>query len=234
MCRASTDPVGTLTDYAEPFLVYLPRSISSKDPNVYAGDILQYVTVNGINYAVGEAYLDAKIGTLRPMTLNSAINGWSLCDGAGQTDDFDSKFARGAGTYGATGGSDTHGHGGTVDDTSLSVGGSINSNTTGITVDPHEDHFHGPRGTPIVVDIGTDQEIWQAIECTTGARVETCSGPATLTHSVIDPGHTHSTTGMSSTPNPHDHGLSIDDASNVPSFIDVVWYVRTGPSGEIT
>lgn len=229
----ASDPIGTLT--GDPNItIRLPRAVSHKDPNVYAGDILQYVTIDGVNYAVGEGYLDDKIGTLRPMTIASAINGWSRCDGTGSTAEFSGKFVRGADAYGATGGADSHTHTGEVADESLSVGGTIDSNTTGVTVDPHEDHFHGPRGTPIVVDIGTDQEIWQAIECSTGARVETCSGPATLTHSVIDPGHTHSTTGMGITPNPHDHGLTIDSSSNVPSYIDVVWYVRTGPSGEIT
>jgi hypothetical protein len=237
MCRAATDPVGTLTDDAEPFIVYLPRSIATKDPNVYAGDILQYVTVNGINYAVGEAYLDAKIGDGKWRTNAGTINGWLMCDGTGTTTDMRGRFLRGSDTYGTPGGSDTHTHTGEAADESLSVGGTIDSATTGITIDNHPDHAHSPRDTPVdVVEDPAGRRIWGALECTSVTKDASCTGPDTnvQVHGVNDAGHTHTVSGMGITPNPHSHDVSIDSGSNVPAYIDVVWYVRTGPSGEIT
>lgn len=241
----ASDPIGTLT--GDPAItIILPRSVSHKDPNVYTNDILQYVEVNGLYYAVGEGYLDDKIGTLRPMTIASAINGWSACDGTGSTDDFDGLFVRGGGTYGTPGGSDTHTHTGEAADESLSVGGTIDSATADITVDDHPDHIHAQRDTMYTVDEAHDPtavnyEIWSALECGSGMKLpgepDPCTNASDLegyTHTVNDDGHTHTVSGMSITPNPHSHDVSIDAGNNVPAYIEVVWYVRTGPSGEIT
>lgn len=264
MCRAATDPVGTLTDDAEPFIVYLPRSIATKDPNVYAGDILQYVTVNGINYAVGEAYLDAKIGTFRPMTLNSAINGWALCDGDGETPDLNGLFVRGAENYGATGGSNTHGHSGGISvdaatvtitgntgSTNLSTtasSGTTGSSTTGISIADHPNHVHDLEDTCIVLQNATGPAV--VMDGFTGPMLtDDGLGSLTYTHSVTDPGHDHSFGSHTHpvSPDPHNHSAgtlaasshshtgsaTIGDGSNIPEYIDLVWYVRVGPTGEI-
>jgi hypothetical protein len=241
----ASDPIGTLT--GDPTItIILPRAVSHKDPNVYTNDILQYVEVNGLYYAVGEGYLDDKIGTLRPMTIASAINGWLAMDGAGATTDLRNKFVRGGSTFGTPGGSDTHTHTGEAADESLSVGGTIDSATTGITIDDHPDHIHAQRDTVYEVDAHHDPgavnyNIWSSLKCGSGMKLpgepDPCENASDLngyTHHVNDAGHTHTVASMSITPNPHSHDVSIDAGSNVPAYIEVVWYVRTGPSGEIT
>lgn len=112
-CRAASDPSGTLTSDATAFNVYLPRSSADKDPCVYSGDILQYVEVGGVKYAVGESYLSAKIGTLGELYHNDVPNGWAFCDGSGSTPDLRERFTQGAvdnTEIGDTGGSTTHAH----------------------------------------------------------------------------------------------------------------------------
>lgn len=112
-CRAASDPIGTLTSDATTFDVYLPRSSSDKDPCVYSGDILQYVEVSSVKYAVGESYLSAKIGTLGELYHNDVPNGWAFCNGSGSTPDLREQFTQGAidnTEIGDTGGSVTHSH----------------------------------------------------------------------------------------------------------------------------
>lgn len=112
-CRAASDPIGTLTSSSATFNVYLPRSSADKDPNVYAGDILQYVEISGVKYAVGESYLSAKIGTLAELYHNDVPNGWAWCNGSGSTPDLRERFTQGAltsGEIGTTGGHTTHAH----------------------------------------------------------------------------------------------------------------------------
>lgn len=112
-CRAASDPIGTLTADATTFNVYLPRSSADKDPCTYSGDILQYVEVGGVKYALGESYLSAKIGTLAELYHDDVPNGWAFCDGTGSTPDLREQFTQGAidGTeIGDTGGSVTHAH----------------------------------------------------------------------------------------------------------------------------
>lgn len=112
-CRAASDPIGTLTSDATTFTVYLPRSCSAKDPNVYSGDVLQYVEVGGVKYAVGEGYLDDVIGTIKPLYNDDVRNGWQFCDGTGSTPDLTEQFLQGAvddTEIGDTGGNTTHTH----------------------------------------------------------------------------------------------------------------------------
>ena len=235
-CRAASDPTGTLTADATTFTVYLPRWIASKDPNVYSGDVLQYVTIGGTNYAVGESYLDDKIGTLRAMTIGTEYNGWELCDGNGSTDDFVGLFVRGAATYGTTGGADTHGHTGsvTVATTSLSITGDTGSGQADIG--DHPDHVHQQDGVCHIIETGgtyygysTDDPHY------TGGVLDTSYNPLTLEH--VDGGHTHDAGTLAISPNPHGHSgstITINNGNNVPAYIEVVWFVRVGPSGEIT
>lgn len=112
-CRAASDPIGTLTSDATAFNVYLPRSNAAMDPNVYINDILQYVEIGGVKYAVGESYLDAKVGTLRELYHATVPHGWQHCDGSGSTPDLREQFTQGSidnTDIGDTGGSLTHSH----------------------------------------------------------------------------------------------------------------------------
>lgn len=267
-CRAASSPTGTLTSDATTFTVYLPRSVAHKDPNVYAGDVLQYVEIGGIKYAIGESYLDDKIGTLRAMTFNSAHNGWARCDGTGSTVDHTNKFVRGSSSYAATGGADSHTHTGsiTTDNASVSItgstgsqalatsaaGGTTGSSTTGITLDAHPDHRHVVPN-PCQVQSGTPYPISTSSIIYTEGMIEIAgTGGVTYTHNDLmdDPGHTHSVGSHTHaiTPDPHSHtagtlagsshnhtgSVSINSADNIPAYLTVVWYVRVGPSGEIT
>lgn len=237
-CRAASDPIGTLTSDATTFRVYLPRSSADKDPNVYAGDILQYVTVGGTNYAIGESYLDAKIGSLKAMTINdTGMNGWTKCDGGGSTVDHTNKFVRGnATTYGTPGGSDTHTHTGsiTVDNKSLDI---IGTTATGeANIPDHPDHVHKQSDVCHILAVGGDYYGYATDDphYTEGVLDAISKAPLTLEH--IDSGHDHDAGTLAVDPNPHNHtgSVSIDSANNIPAYINVIWYVRTGPSGEIT
>lgn len=271
-CRAASDPIGTLTSDATTFNVYLPRSSQDKDPNVYAGDVLQYVTVSSVKYAVGESYLDDTIGTVKGIYHTTIPNGWDICDGGGSTPDFVNKFIRGNSSAGGTGGSDTHGHtftgtSGNTGSTALSVtgstgtqaltvgasGGTTGSSTTGITVDDHPDHKHS-QDSPCQAVEGAGPYCHQSPTTNYTSGVLDMAGAAmTLTHTVNDSGHTHSIGSHthSITPDPHSHTLSasispdphnhtftpagtIDNASNVPAYRNLILIIRIGPSGEIS
>lgn len=124
-CRAASDPIGTLTSSSATFNVYLPRSNSDKDPCVYAGDILQYVEISGVKYAVGESYLSAKIGTLGELYHNDVPNGWAWCNGSGSTPDLRERFTQGAvdnTEIGDEGGTTTHAHDLSYTQLSVNVG----------------------------------------------------------------------------------------------------------------
>lgn len=238
-CRAASDPIGTLTSDATTFRVYLPRSSADKDPNVYAGDILQYVTVGGTNYAIGESYLDAKIGSLKAMTINdTGMNGWTKCDGGGSTVDHTNKFVRGnATTYGTAGGSDTHTHTGTVtvDNTSLGITGAI---ATGYAdIGDHPDHRHLVDDVFCQTSLDGGAVYFHATTDViyTGGMVD-IGGSSPITYDHTDAGHTHGNGTLDVTPDPHNHtgSVTINSANNIPAYINVIWYVRTGPSGEIT
>lgn len=125
-CREATDPMGTLTSDATQFLVYLPRTNAAKDPNVYAGDILQYVRLpNGSRVSVGESYLDDPIGTIKGQFHTTLRHGWKKCDGAGGRPQTHETFLRGnTSAAGGTGGTSSHTH---------TVSVTVASNTTGIT-----------------------------------------------------------------------------------------------------
>lgn len=226
-CRAASDPIGTLTADATTFNVYLPRSIADKDPNVYAGDILQYVTVGTTRYAVGESYLDERIGSIKYLAHTDVPNGWQLCDGTGSTPNIIDLFIRGNGTPGSTGGSNTHTHtftgtpgttgtrALTVSGTNSSTGlttdassGTTESNTTGISVPAHPDHHHDIISTCQTDVAGTGPYCMDApTEHSTGA-LDGTEGALTLSHTVTDPGHTHSIGSHTHTVASHTHTWS--------------------------
>lgn len=148
-CRAASDPIGTLTSDATTFTVYLPRSCSAKDPNVYSGDILQYVESGGVKYAVGEGYLDDIIGTIKPLYNDDVRNGWAFCDGTGSVPDLTEQFLQGAvddTEIGDTGGHTTHTH--FTGATPLGVVGG-----SGLDLVVGHDAF-GCAGGPLVYDAG--------------------------------------------------------------------------------
>lgn len=226
-CRAASDPVGTLTSDATTFNVYLPRSSQDKDPNVYAGDILQYVEVSSVKYAIGESYLDDTIGVIKGIYHTNIPNGWDVCDGGGSTPNFTARFLRANTSAGGTGGSNTHSHtftgtGGTTGTTSLSITGSTGtqaltvaassgttgSNTTGITIADHPDHTHN---LSLICQAQEAVGPWcgNATTLQTGG-VLVGGAAAALSHPVTDPGHTHSIGSHTHTisPDPHSHTLS--------------------------
>lgn len=107
-----TDPTGTTTT-GSAFTLVLPRYNTGKDPNVYANDILTFAEIDGTKYATGEAYLDAKVGTIRALYHDDIPHGWEWCDGTGSTPDLKEQFLYGAfdnTEIGTTGGSTTHKH----------------------------------------------------------------------------------------------------------------------------
>lgn len=234
----ASDPIGTPT--GDPAItIYLPRYSADKDPNVYSGDVLLYVTVGGTNYAVGESFLDAKIGSLKCMTINdTTMNGWTKCDGAGATDDFTSLFVRGnATTYGTTGGANTHGHTGstTIANTSLGITGAI---ATGYAdINDHPDHRHLVEDVFCQTSLDGGAVYFHATTDViyTGGMID-IGGSTPITYDHADNGHTHGLGTLDVTPDPHNHTgtISINDGNNVPAYINVIWYVRTGPSGEIS
>jgi hypothetical protein len=256
-CRAASDPIGTLTADATTFRVYLPRSIADKDPNVYTGDILQYVTVSGTRYAVGESYLDERIGSIKYLAHTDVPNGWQLCDGAGSTHNNIDLFIRGNGTPGSTGGSNTHTHtftgtAGTTGTRALTVSGTnsstglttdassgtTGSNTTGISLPDHTDHTHELSLICQAVE-GTGPWCGNATTLNTGG-VEIGGAAGALVHSVTDPGHTHSigshthtvashthTWSGSISPDPHDH--SFTPAGTIGSGSNIPAYITELP-----
>lgn len=233
----ASDPIGTPT--GDPAItIYLPRYNAALDPNVYAGDVLQYVTVDGVNYAVGESFLDAEIGTLKPMTHATTRHGWALCDGSGATDDFSNLFVRGnATTYGTTGGVDTHSHTGstTIANTSLGITGAI---ATGYAdIGDHPDHRHLVQDVFCQTSLDGGAVYYHATTDViyTEGMID-IGGSAPLTYDHTDAGHTHGLGTLDVTPDPHNHTgtITVDSANNIPAYINVIWYVRTGPSGEIT
>lgn len=232
----ASDPIGTPSG-ADAITIYLPRYSADKDPNVYSGDILQYVTVDGVNYAVGESFLDQKIGSLKAMTINdTGMNGWTKCDGTGATEDHTDLFVRGhETTYGTTGGADTHGHTGTVTvaSTSLSITGAIAQGFADI--DDHPDHRHLVQDVFCQSSLDGGAVYYHATTDViyTEGMID-IGGTTPLTYDHTDVGHTHGLGTLDVTPDPHDHTgtVTIADANNVPSYITVIWYVRTGPSGE--
>lgn len=231
----ASDPIGTLTGAAA-ITIVLPRSNAAMDPNVYSGDILQYVTIDGVNYAIGESYLDAPIGTVRWQHPTTVKHGWQLCDGTGSTPNLIGRFLYGATSSGGTGGSTTHTHtgsvtvnsgtasisstnlsttasAGTTGTTSLSTGsasGSSGSATTGITVDDHADHYHNQEAPCQALANATGPYCHNSptSNITTGV-VDSGGSPAVLGHSITDPGHTHTFGSHSHTisPDPHSHSI---------------------------
>lgn len=239
----ASDPTGTPSG-AGAITIYLPRWNAAKDPNVYSGDILQYVTVNGVNYAVGD-YLDDRIGTIKYQHHATIPHGWEAYS------DCYGKFIQGASAAAAGGGTSSHTHTGTVTvdeasadiqgtsltvsslvgstgttslatlgssgttgTTSLSTGsasGTSGSSTTGITVGDHADHKHSQDAPcqALADAMGPFCHNSPTTNYTSGALDASTGSPMTLTHSVTDPGHTH-TFGShthSISPDPHDHSI---------------------------
>lgn len=146
------DPIGTPTSGASPITIKLPRSCGAKDPNVYSGDVLQYVTVNGVNYAVGASYLDEPIGTTKLYTNGDIRNGWHLMDDAAYGHDMEDFFPMGTKVLGDL----------------LTDGGG-------------DDHYHDVRDTSYLVDQAhdggaTDYEIFGATACPSGPKLRDADG----------------------------------------------------------
>jgi hypothetical protein len=129
-------------------------------------------------------------GEVEGTVPSGAIIIWtdSTCpDGYTRVSELDGRFIRGASSYGETGGSDRHRHGGSIG----SVGDHRHrySGTTSSWVS-NEDHFRTGD------DDGAD-----------------------------DP-HYHTYSGTTDPAGSHSHSLSIDDANNVPRYMNVVFCKR--------
>lgn len=223
--------------------VYLPRSGKDEDPNVEAGNIIPY-QLDTVGKAQCTSSLDGKIGEYKGWTgtVASIPQGWRLMDGTSNDTAIDTRlrFIMGldSGTpNGALLGTDLslgHSHGGVT-----GLGGShshtitVNSNVTGITVDPHGDHTHEFTATTVTVVEGTptvDPEAHLAGNYCTANVTDSASlctvGSNALTHVVNDSGHAH--TASSDTVTDHTH--TIDSDGDNPLHIKLYWIERINNS----
>lgn len=135
-------------------------------------------------------------------------DGWLLCDGTNGTPDLRDKFIVGAGgdfDIGDTGGSDTHGHGGSVQDHTLT--------TTEI---PEHRHF---VAVPGVFDATLTSSNSIAKETAAGGDTEYILRGDNAEPSI---GRT-SATGSG---DPHDHGLTINDATTLPPYYALAYIMK--------
>lgn len=155
-----------------------------------------------------DAALPVGIISLWSGEIVSIPAGWALCDGANGTPDLRDRFIVGAGTdfnVGDTGGSDTHDHGGSVQDHTLT--------TAEI---PEHRHF---VAVPGVFDATLTSSNSIAKETAAGGDTEYILRGDNAEPSI---GRT-SATGSG---DPHDHGLTINDATTLPPYYTLAYIMK--------
>lgn len=138
-------PDGTTNGEAA-ITILLPRYNTDKDPNVYAGDILAYQTINGVHYAVGEGHLDSPIGHVLLHTNATIPHGWALMSVAFGIE-MNGQFPLGTNDFAEL----------------LTNGGG-------------EDHYHDVRDTTVSVAAGSDYDVTSAIACPSGPKLRDADG----------------------------------------------------------
>lgn len=239
-----TNPSGT------DVTVTLVRS-GEQHPNVNLGETIGYVVANNQSERVCVTdYLDDKVDTIKQWDgiYNDIPPGWECME------DMRDRFPRGPeepcpeATTGEIGGSVDHDHfafaGPAATGITIDSGGSgtTGSNTTGISVAAHGDHYHkvtiedvehgvdGDNSTPAnVLPEQSNDEICSS----TSYSDDLCTTTTDLPHSVTDPGHTHTIPAHSHTINDPEHGhpIFLDPAEHIPPYRRMIFKIRIDNSG---
>lgn len=135
-------------------------------------------------------------------------SGWALCNGANGTPDLRDCFIVGAGSdfaVGDTGGSDTHGHGGSVSDHTLTVD----------EIPPH-------RHLNVIPGIANNA-------LTPGTSLSEQRTAGGDTEYILNSGAGEPTVGQTSSTgdgDPHAHGLTLEDATTLPPYYALAYIMK--------